>query len=387
MCRWRRQVRAIESTKNKVFDVVFDPTKPFNDLPALPPTADVETRTILKVCIEARAALAEMRSSGQLIPNQAVLINSIPLLEAQASSEIENIVTTTDRLFRFANQPDNQADPATKEALRYRTALQRGFRMLESHPVSTRTAVEICRTIKGVDLDVRATPGTALANDATGEVIYTPPDGQDLLREKLANWERYIHEVDNVDPLIRLAVMHYQFEAIHPFIDGNGRTGRILNLLYLVEAGLLDLPILYLSRYITMNKPAYYHRLLDVTAKGDWENWILFMLDAVRETAIWSTAKIRAIRELLDQTSDRMRRELPKIYSRELAEIIFVNPYCRIGDLVDANIAKRQSASVYLKALVARGFLHEIKAGRENIYTNPSLLSLLTDGAKTDSVA
>ncbi|ASV88468.1 adenosine monophosphate-protein transferase SoFic (plasmid) [Ochrobactrum quorumnocens] len=331
---------------------------------------------MLKACI---AALAELRVSGQLIPNQSVLINSIPMLEAQASSEIENIVTTTDRLFRFANEAGNQADPATKEALRYRTALNEGYLSVRNRPVSTSTAVAVCRTIKGVALDIRSTPGTALMNETTGAVIYTPPEGQELLRDKLANWERYIHEAEEIDPLIRLAVMHYQFEAIHPFTDGNGRTGRVLNLLYLVDKGLLDIPVLYLSRYIIGNKRAYYDRLLSVTTHGAWEDWILYMLEAVRETAEWSTTCIRAIRDLLDQTAGRMRRAPPKIYSRELAEVIFVNPYCRIGDLVEAGIAKRQAASVYLKALVDDGMLHEMKAGRENLYINPALLALLSD--------
>ncbi len=357
----------------------FRPETPYNALPPLPPREDVETKTVLKACITARTALAELRVSGQIIPNQSVLINSIPLLEAQASSEIENIVTTTDRLFRFANEPADRADPATKEALRYRTALNEGFQSLKSRPVSTSTAVAVCRTIKGVDLDIRTTPGTALMNEATGAVIYTPPEGQALLRDKLANWERYIHGAEEIDPLIRLAVMHYQFEAIHPFIDGNGRTGRILNLLYLVDKGLLDIPVLYLSRYIIGHKRAYYDRLLAVTTDGAWEDWILYMLQAVRETAEWSTARIRAIRDLLDDTAARIRRDLPKIYSRELAEVIFVNPYCRIGDLVQAGIAKRQAASVYLKALVEAGLLQEVKAGRENLYINPALLSLLSD--------
>lgn len=359
--------------------MTFNPARPYNDLPLLPPQADTETRPILRACIVARAALAELKVSGQLIPNQAVLINSIPLLEAQASSEIENIVTTTDRLFRFASETGNGADPATKEALRYRTALHRGFEMLKERPLSTSIAVEVCRTIKGIDLDIRATPGTALVHEATGELAYTPPEGQDVLRDKLANWERYLHETEQTDPLIRLAVMHYQFEAIHPFADGNGRTGRILNLLYLVETGLIEIPVLYLSRHIIRNRQAYYDRLLAVTIEGAWEDWILFMLDAVRETAEWSTAKIRAIRDLLDETAERLRRELPKIYSRELAEIIFVNPYCRIGDLVAAGIAKRQSASVYLKALAKLGLLDETRAGRENLYLNPPLLRLLSD--------
>ena len=360
-------------------DVTFDSNHPFNDLPDLPPATDTETRAILRSCIAARAALAELRVSGSLIPNQAMLINSIPLLEAQASSEIENIVTTTDRLFRYANDTADRADPATREVLRCRTALHRGFEMLDRRPVSTAVAVEVCRTIKGVELDIRTTPGTALVNDAARQVIYTPPEGEDVLRGKLANWERYIHETGEIDPLIRLAVMHYQFEAIHPFVDGNGRTGRVLNLLYLVDKGLLDVPVLYLSRHIIRNKGLYYRYLLEVTTRQDWEAWILFVLEAVRTTADWTTAKIRAIRELLDETGAALRQRMPRIYSRELAELIFVYPYCRIGDVVRAGIARRQTAAVYLKALVAEGLLEEVRAGRENLYINLPLLELLAE--------
>ena len=356
----------------------FRPDQAYNELPLLPPRADVETRAILKACIEARAALSELKVAGELIPNQAVLINSIPLLEAQASSEIVNIVTTTDRLFRFANETDNQADAATKEALRYRTALYEGFRQLSQKPLTTATAVQICRTIKGVDLDIRATPGTALVNEMTGSVIYTPPEGSALLRDKLANWERYIHEAEDIDPLIRMAVMHYQFEAIHPFTDGNGRTGRVLNLLFLVEKGLLSIPVLYLSQYIIQHKADYYRLLLKVTTDATWEEWILYMLKAVAETAQWTTAKIKAIRQLLDMTAETVRRDAAKIYSRELAEMIFVQPYCRIGNLVDAGIAQRQSASIYLKRLCEIGVLEERKVGREKLFINPAFLRLLT---------
>ena len=358
--------------------MAFRPDRPFNDLPLLPPDLDLESRRVLKACIEARAALAELKVAGRLIPNQAVLINSIPILEAQASSEIENIVTTADRLFRFAND-GNEADPATKETLRYRTALQEGFRMLEKRPLSTSIAVDVCRTIKGVEMDIRSTPGTALMNDATREIIYTPPEGSNLLRAKLANWESYIHGAEEIDPLIRMAVMHYQFEAIHPFTDGNGRTGRILNLLFLVEKGLIDLPILYLSRYVVASKPDYYRLLLRVTAEAQWEEWILYMLEAIRSTAIWTTSKIMAIRDLLEATAETMRERVPKIYSRELAEIVFVQPYCRIGDLVEAGIAQRQAASVYLKALTDIGILAERRAGREKLFINPALLHLLAD--------
>lgn len=357
----------------------FQPNRPFNELPPLPPAADVESRRILKACIEARAALAELKIAGDLIPNQAVLINTIPILEAQASSEIENIVTTTDRLFSFSDRAaEAHADPATKEALRYRTALYEGFRGLGRRPITTTAAIEIVRTIRGVDMDIRATPGTALANQATGEVIYTPPEGQALLRELLANWERYLHEHQDTDPLIRMAVAHYQFEAIHPFTDGNGRTGRVLNLLFLVEKELLKLPVLYLSGYITRHKSDYYRLLLEVTTEQSWEDWVLFMLRAVLETAKWTSAQITAIRILLDDTADKIRREARNIYSRELAELIFVQPYCRIGNLVEAGIAQRQSASTYLKKLAEIGVLEERKVGREKLFINPAFLRLLT---------
>lgn len=359
--------------------MTFRPEHPYNDLPALPPARDIETTAVLKACIKARAALAELRASGHLIPNQAVLINSIPILEAQASSEIENIVTTTDRLFQYA-EGGAEADQATKEALRYRKALSVGFAMLEQRPLSTAIAVEVCRTIKGVELDIRSTSGTSLMNDATGEVIYTPPEGEELLRQKLKNWEDFIHDdSQDLDPLIRLAVMHYQFEAIHPFVDGNGRTGRVLNLLYLVDQELLDIPVLYLSRHIIKHKADYYRLLLEVTTKEAWEEWVLYMLEAVEQTARWSTALIHSIRTLLDEIASKMRDEMPKIYSRELAELIFVKPYCRIGDLVDAGIAKRQTASVYLKALVSEDILREMRVGRENLYINPAMLDLLSD--------
>ncbi len=358
----------------------FDPTKAFNDLPPLPPAADVESRAILKACIEARAALAELKVAGDLIPNQAVLINTIPLLEAQASSEIENIVTTTDRLFQFADSvAEAQADPATKEALRYRNALYEGFKQLAKRPITTATAVQICRTIRGVDMDVRSTPGTALANDKTGEVIYTPPEGQSRLRDLLANWERYLHEHEEIDPLIRMAVAHYQFEAVHPFTDGNGRTGRVLNLLFLIEKKLLKLPVLYLSGFIIRHKADYYSLLLKVTTDQAWEDWVLFMLRAVHETARWTTTKISEIRDLLDKSAEIIRKQAPKIYSRELAELMFTQPYCRIGNLVDAGIAQRQSASVYLKKLVEIGLLEERTMGREKLFINPNFVRMLTE--------
>lgn len=357
----------------------FDPTKPYNELPRLPPTGEAETRRTLKACVDARAALAALQGAGNLIPDQAMLINSIPTLEAQASSEIENIVTTADRLFRYASEGTVNADPATKEALNYRKALYVGSDLLRRRPVSTAMATTICSIVKGVDMDIRKTPGTALINQNTGAVIYTPPESDARLRDMLANWETYLHDATDVDPLIRMAVAHYQFEAIHPFTDGNGRTGRILNLLFLMEQKLIDMPVLYLSRYIIEHRTDYYQLLSGVTADQKWEDWICYMLAAVTDTARGTTTKIGAIRDLLNEVAERIRRDAPRIYSRELAEIIFVQPYTRIGNLVDARIAQRQSASQYLKALCDIGVLEERRSGREKLFINPALLKILTD--------
>lgn len=352
--------------------------QPYNQLPLLPPDADLlETRAVLKACIAARAALAELKQAGELIPNQSMLINLLPLLEAKDSSEIENIVTTTDRLFQFAHE-DKGADHATKEALRYRTALYQGFVQLERKPLCTATAVEICSTLKNCEMNVRKVPGTVIGNQTTGEIVYTPPTGEEVIRDLLTNWERFLHAEDDLDPLIKMAVSHYQFEAIHPFYDGNGRAGRILNVLYLIEQDLLTLPILYLSRFIVHNKQDYYRLLNQVTREQSWEAWLLFMLKGVEETALWTCEKIAAIKALMEQTTSYIRLTLPKIYSYELVQLIFEQPYCRITNLVEQNIAKRQTASNYLKQLVECGVLQEVTSGKEKLFVHPRLMHLMT---------
>ena len=339
--------------------------------------------------------MAELKQAAELIPNSAVLVNALPLLEARASSEIENIVTTTDKLFEFADIAEDRADAATKEALRYRTALYEGTKMVRRGMLTTDMAIQICSTIKGIELDIRDDSGTTLKSRMTGEVIYTPPVGQELLIKKLDNWARFMHEAEDVDPLVRMAIQHYQFEAIHPFVDGNGRTGRILNILFLVQLGLLDSPILYLSRYIIQNKAAYYRLLKLVTHEQDWASWILFILDGVEETCTWTTDKIKSIRELMEHTAQFVQSRLPKSYTWELVEVLFKQPYCRIGNLVDAGIAKRQTASVYLKQLCEIGVLREVKSGRETLFVHPKYIELLTGeenvwvfyaGVETDSI-
>ena len=361
------------------------PDRPYNDLPTLPPNIDLETKPVLRQCIKARAALAELKRAAELIPNSAILINTLPLLEARASSEIENIVTTADKLFRHL-QAEGTADPATREALRYRRALLEGFATLHDRPLCTRTAEVICTKIKGTEMSVRRVPGTALVNQMSNEVIYTPPETESRIRELLANWEQFLHaadplHADTLDPLIRMSAAHYQFEAIHPFTDGNGRSGRVLNSLYLVEQGLLPMPILYLSRYIIAHKSDYYRLLLEITRKNDqsgWELWLLFMLRGVEETATWTAAKISAIRDLAEEAARLVRETLPKIYSRELIDVVFEQPYCRISNVVGANIAGRQAASRYLKALVSIEMLREQAFGREKLFVNVKLLDLLT---------
>jgi Fic family protein len=357
----------------------FDPKKPHNELPMLPPdSVMIETRETLKQCINARVALAELKQAAELLPNTAVLVNTLPLLEARASSEIENIVTTTDQLFRFADIAEDKADAATKEALRYRTALYEGTKMVQRGMLTTDMAIQICSTIKGVELDLRSEPGTNLKNRMSGEVIYTPPEGQQRIQQLLENWAAFMRDENDIDPLIRMAIQHYQFEAIHPFPDGNGRTGRVMNVLFLVQMGLLDSPILYLSRYIIQNKAAYYRLLQQVTAEQDWESWVRYMLTGVEETCLWTTDKIKAIRELMEHTAEFVQTRLPKVYSWELVELLFKQPYCRISNIVDLNIAKRQTASVYLKQLADLGVLREIKSGRENIFVHPKYVELLT---------
>lgn len=354
---------------------------PYNRLPELPPPGDLESHAVLKRCIAARAALGELKEAAKRIPNQAVLIYTLPLLESQASSAIENIVTTTDRLFQHQQQSEH-ADPATKEALRYSQALLEGFQSLAKSPLTTQTAEEVCTKIKGVEMRVRRVPGTALAKES-GELVYTPPEGEDLLRNLLANWERFLHNQQEIDPLVRMAVGHYQFEAIHPFTDGNGRTGRVLNSLFLISEGLLTLPILYLSRYIIENKEEYYRLLLEVTQQETWEAWLLFMIQGIEQTAHWTKAKIDAIDQLLQHTSEYARQQLGRKYSYDLMGVIFQLPYGRIQNVVEQLGTTRQTASRLLKQLVELGVLEERTEGREKLFIHAKLLSLLTRDENT----
>ena len=358
----------------------FNRNKPYNQLPLLPPKADIETKAVLKKTITAGRALAELKGVGETIPNQTMLINTIVLREAQSSSEIENVITTADALFKAFTAKTNNIDPATKEVLRYREALWEGFNTFKKRPVlSTNAFIKLFQTIKENKAGIRNVTGTKIANAATGEVLYTPPEGEQLIRDKLKNLEDYIHEDDRVDPLIKLAVIHYQFEAIHPFFDGNGRVGRILNILFLSYKDLLDLPVLYLSKYIIENKNDYYRLLRNVTEKDKWEPWILFMLEAVEETSAYTRDKILSIRSLLEKTLEDARKKLPeRVFSKELIELLFHQPYTKGQFLVNAGIAERKTAADYLKEFEKVGILKSKKTGKENLYLNVKLFNLLS---------
>lgn len=354
----------------------FNRSQPYNDLPLLPPVAELETKAVLKQAIAANRVLANLRGLAAQIPNQGMLISSIVLQEARLSSEIENIVTSNDELYRADADPDGKTDPHTKEVLRYREALFHGFSALKTRPLTSNLFIEIVQRIKQTGFQIRAIPGTALKNEQ-GEIVYTPPVGETVIRDKLSNLEQFIHADDDLDPLVKMAVIHYQFEAIHPFPDGNGRTGRIINLLYLVDKGLLDIPVLFLSRYIIAHRAAYYQGLRSVTEGQDWESWILFMLRAVEATAQQTFDQVLRIRALMASVQERIRLEAPTIYSKDLVEAIFHHPYTKIQFLVDTGIAKRQTASSYLQALAALGILRESKQGREKYYINDALFTEL----------
>ena len=357
----------------------FDPATPYNRLPLLPPGTDLETKPVLKMCIEARAQLAALDQAAARIPNPAVLINTIPVMEARASSAIENVVTTSDQIFQAARASSATNHPATREALRYRSAIWKGFEMLTHRPVCTTVAVEVGRVIRDVEIDIRRVPGTRITNPKTGETRYTPPVGESRIRDLLANWERFMHDEESLDPLVRMAVAHYQFEAIHPFTDGNGRTGRVLNILFLCDKGLLGQPILHLSRYIDRTRSDYYRLLLSVTTDSTWDEWLLYILEGIRETAAWTIGKAEALVELQSTVAAEIREKAGGLYSHELVETLFKHPYCRIMDIVDAGLAKRETASIYLKKLRDIGMLEEHAVGRDKLFLNWRMLDLLTD--------
>ncbi len=357
----------------------FNREIPYNDLPLLPPKVDIETKQILRKTISAGRALAQLNGTLLNLPNPTLFLDTIYLQEAKASSEVENIITTNDELYKSLVADRKVENSATKEVLSYKEALWLGLEQLKKKPyISTNLCISIVQCIKRNTASIRVTPGTKLSN-TKGEVIYTPPSGELIIREKLANLEKFINEDDTIDPLIKMALMHYQFEAIHPFTDGNGRTGRILLLLYLKLSGLLDTPAIYLSEYIIKNKSEYYKNLRGVTENNDWENYILYMLDMIEETSNKGLVRLNKITTTMDKTADEIKTSLPKVYSKDLVEILFRLPYTKRQHLIDENIGNPKTVGNYLQTLEEHGYLKSVKVGKEKLYLNEQLLKILEE--------
>jgi Fic family protein len=356
------------------------PDKPYNQLPLLPPSLErIESIAILKQESKAAVALAELKGLAKTLPNQGILLNAIVLKEAQASSEVENIITTHDKLYQALAATSVQADPATKEVLRYREALLYGFEEIKTRGfINTNSICRIQAILEENEAGIRQLPGTALKNDLTGETIYIPPDDKDAIQRLMKNLENYLNEdTGEISPLIRMAIQHYQFESIHPFYDGNGRTGRILNVLYLILQELLEIPVLFLSGYIIGHKGAYYRLLQEVRTKENWEEWIIFMLKATESTARQTINQINTIHQLFNEVQEKVKQGAPKIYSKDLIEQLFIHPYTKIEYISSGLGVERKAASRYLKALQEVGVLSLKPIGKENIFINEGLYKLL----------
>ena len=340
-----------------------------------PPRGALETPAVLRALVSAHRHLAELKGVARSIPNERLLVATLSLQEAQSSSEIENIITTQDALYRYQVQPGS-VDPVSKEVAWYAQSLEVGFQAVrDSGLLRLATILEVQATLEGNDAGLRRTPDTVLKNEHSGEVVYEPPSPEQLpaLMDELVNW---IHADNGLDPLVRMAVMHHQFETIHPFYDGNGRTGRILNILYLVRAGLLDAPILYLSRYISQTKADYYAELQKVRDSGDWEGWLLYLLHGVAVTARHTTALVEQIAGLLQKQKHTIRAHY-RFYSQDLINNIFYHPYTKVAFVEhDLNVS-RATASRYLDELAKGGILDKHRLGRENYFINRELVQLL----------
>lgn len=354
----------------------FNPEQPYQDLPALPPRQDIETPQVLKTVITASRHLASLNMACKRLPDPSLLINIAPLLEAQASSEIENIVTTNDELFRAAHfalvEPES---PAVKEALRYRGALKAGFEQIQQRPLSFQTALVIASGLIGSDAQVRSMSGTFIGNPVTRERAYTPPEGKAVILDKLADWERFIHDHEPLDPIVAMALQHYQFEAIHPFHDGNGRTGRILNLLCLKEFGLLELPVLYLSGYVVRHKDEYYRLLRAVTEEQAWEDWLIYVATGVSESAQSALHLTEQVLEARDALEAAIRADHTRMPAVDMANLLSRQPYVRIDDIVSLDLAKRATASSWLHELSNAGLVVRQRIGRGLVFINADLLT------------
>jgi Fic family protein len=354
--------------------------KPSYRIPELPPKAELETVQVLKHAAVAHRHLAELKGVCLSIPNAAILIDTLIMQEAKASSEVENIITTQEELFQTSLFPENPASPAAKEVALYREALRDGYAHIEDQKglLTNNTIVTMFQTLKRTDGGFREIPGTALKNENDGRLVYIPPQDPAEIRQFMGKLEQFINEDEksDLDALIKMAIIHHQFESIHPFPDGNGRIGRIINVLYLTRQGLLDIPILYLSRYITAHKGDYYKFLQSVREDGNWEPWLLYMLRAVADTSIETLRLVVAIRKLMADYKVRIRTGHKKIYSQELLNTIFRHPWSRIEFLVRELDTTRQTAARYLDELAEAGMLTKHRIGKHSYYINDRLAAL-----------
>jgi Fic family protein len=333
----------------------------------------------------ARSALAEMKGAALSIPNQSILINTLSLQEAKDSSAIENIITTHDELYQADYLKNQFKTIASKEVHKYAEALRWGFETVkEKGFLSNNHLIKMQATIEENDAGFRKVPGTALKNEQTGEVVYTPPQTHDEVLEHMANLESFMNnnELSDWDPLVKMAIIHHQFESIHPFYDGNGRTGRIINILYLVKEGMLNLPILYLSRYINQNKGDYYRLLQKVRTENAWEEWVRYILEGVEQTSIQTIKIIEGIKELMKVHKQRIRTELPKIYSQDLLNNLFKHPYTKIDFVIEEAGVSRKTAAKYLNQLDELGIVSKQKIWKDNYYVNTDLYTLLNSVGK-----
>lgn len=347
----------------------------------VPRRIELETPAVLRLAARAHRALAELKGAASTIPNEAILIDTLALQEAKDSSEIEDIITTEDQLFQGDFVSGQFPNAAAKEVHHYAVALKIGLAHVRAQGfLRLDDVLEIQAALEQNRAGLRKLPGTVLKNQNTGEVVYQPPQDPIVIEKLLTNFLEYFHrdEPGDPDPLVRMAVLHYQFESIHPFYDGNGRTGRILNLLHLVMHGLLDVPVLYLSRYIVRHKADYYRGLQAVREDEAWEAWVRYMLSAVEETARETLTKVHGIRNLMQTTKQRLRHDLPKIYSQDLLNNLFRHPYTKT-EFVERDLGvSRPTAVKYLEALAAAGLVRKTKLGRTNFYINEPLFELLS---------
>jgi Fic family protein len=346
----------------------------------LPIKQDVETNAVLKKLVQAHRALAELKGIITSIPNQSILLETLTLREARESSAIENIISTFDEVYQSNLFSNIFASPAAKEVHQYAAALKKGFQLVKQHKLLTINHIlQIQEVVEQNSAGFRKLPGTKLMNDKTGKVVYTPPQDLDTIVSLMNNLETFINDdkMMEADPLIKMAIIHHQFESIHPFYDGNGRTGRIINILYLVQKGLLHLPVLYLSQYIIKHKSDYYRLLQLVREEGEWEEWILFMLNGIEKTAAASVTLITSIKELMQHYKQQIRSNHSKLYSQDLLNNLFKYPYTKIEFLQNDLQISRSTAIRYLDTLVKAGFLTKHKVGRDNFFLNTKLFELL----------